>query len=75
MTETVVTTTKSKLASKTNITAALLLVFSVLNMLGVLPATFDATSAVNALVGIGSAAIIFFRTYATQLLRKPTTTQ
>lgn len=68
-TPTVVAPVKSPFASKTNITAFLLLLFSLLNGLGVLPAALDATALVNTIVAIGSVLVMFFRTGATSILK------
>lgn len=60
---------KSKYTSKTNITAALLLIFSVLGMIGKLPAGFEASTGAEAVVGAGAVLVMFFRTISRAVLR------
>ena len=57
---------KGILASRTNITGLLLALFGVLGMLGILPATLDAPTLVEAIVAGGGALVVLFRTLATK---------
>lgn len=60
---------KSKWASKTNITAALLAVFGLLAAFGLLPADLATPQSVGAIVTAGAALVAFFRTTATHILQ------
>lgn len=64
--------TKGFLASKTNLTGILIALFGVLGLLGVLPASLDATSTVNLLVAAGGALVVLFRTFATKKIASST---
>lgn len=69
-TTTTTATVKSPLASKTNITAALLLLFSLLQGLGFLPTSLEATGLTSTIVGLGATLVIVFRTISKSVLRR-----
>lgn len=63
-------TVKSPLLSKTNITAALMLLFSLLSGTDSLSAGLDAPDAAAGVVAAGSVLVIFFRTISKAVLRR-----
>lgn len=62
---------KSAFLSKTNITALLLLIFSVLVGFGALPADYATESFVATVVGAGATLVMVFRTFTNAILRLP----
>lgn len=56
---------KSIFKSKTAITGLLMSLFGILNMLGILPASFEASTLVNSLVTAGGILVAIFRNFAT----------
>jgi hypothetical protein len=60
------TSVKSLFASKTALTGFLMSLIGILNSLGILPASFDATGFVNAILIVGGGFVAIFRNMATQ---------
>lgn len=60
---------KSKLGSKTNITAVLLLLFGIFTATGTLPAAVADPAVVGGVVAAGAVLVAYFRTVATAILK------